>query len=318
MSTAALPRIALVGAGAMGSNHARVIAESDVAELGLVIDIDSARAHALAERFGCPAATEVEAAGSCDAAVVATPTALHLPHARQLLDAGKPLLVEKPVAPALAETEELVAASEREGTPLMCGFVERFSPVVTTVLALLGETPVHIVTLRHSPQTPRSTLTVVLDLLIHDIDLSIRYAGGADVTRVSAATAPERRPVAEVADCILRFASDTVATLSASRASQRKVRSHMIETPEALYDVDLLRQDVTVYRHRSHEARLRDGLSYRAETVVDIPFVRHGGEPLALQLRHFVRLLDGAVDADAERASILPPHRIAAAVAGEV
>lgn len=314
---AALPRIALVGAGAMGSNHARVIAESDVAELGVVIDIDEERARTLGARLGCPAATGIDAASSCDAAVVATPTALHLPHARQLLDSGKPLLVEKPIAPALAETEELVAASQRSGTPLMCGFVERFNPVVTTVLGLLTDTPVHIVTLRHSPQTPRSTLTVVLDLLIHDIDLAIRYAGGASVTRVTAATAPADTHVAEVADCIVRFSPETVATLSASRASQRKVRTHMIETADAMYDVDLLRQDVTVYRHRSHEARLRDGLSYRAETVVDIPFVRHGGEPLALQLRHFVRLLEGAVDVEDERASILPPHRVAAAVEGE-
>ncbi|HYL70511.1 MAG TPA: Gfo/Idh/MocA family oxidoreductase, partial [Candidatus Dormibacteraeota bacterium] len=187
----ALPRIALVGAGAMGSNHARVIAESGVAELGVVIDIDADRARSLGERFGCPTATDVDAASSCDAAVVATPTSLHLPHARQLLDAGKPLLVEKPIAPALAQTRELVRASQSAGTPLMCGFVERFNPVVTTVLSLLDETPVHIVTLRHSPQTPRSTLTVVLDLLIHDIDLAIRYTGGATVTSVVAATAPE-------------------------------------------------------------------------------------------------------------------------------
>ena len=309
----AVPRIALVGAGAMGSNHARVLAESDVAELALIIDIDADRAGALGERLGCPTATDIEAAMDCDAVVVATPTALHLPHARQLIDAGKPLLVEKPLAPHIEQTRELIAASQRSGTPLMCGFVERFNPVITTVLAMLGEAPVHIVTLRHSPQTPRSTLTVVLDLLIHDVDLSIRYAGGAAPVAVVAATAPQGT-VAEVADCIVRFESGTVGTLSASRASQRKVRTHLIETGEALYDVDLLRQDVTVYRHRSHEAVLREGLTYRAETVVDIPFVRHGGEPLALQLRHFARLVNGDVDVDAERASILPAHEVAAAV----
>ncbi|HZU76913.1 MAG TPA: gfo/Idh/MocA family oxidoreductase, partial [Dehalococcoidia bacterium] len=81
---------------------------------------------------------------------------------------------------------------------------------------------------------------------------------------------------------------------------------------DALYEVDLLRQDLTVYHHRAHE--LTAGPTYRAETVMDVPFVRHRGEPLALQLQHFIDLLDGRVDADAERAGILPPHELAARV----
>ena len=309
----AIPRIALIGAGSMGRNHARVLAETDGAELAIVIDIEVERARQLADLYGCAFATDIDAATSCDAAVVATPTALHLPHARELIDFGKPVLVEKPVTPDIEATRAVIAAADRAGTPLMCGFVERFNPVVTTVATMLDHEPLHLVTLRHSPTTPRSTLSVVLDLLIHDIDLVLRYMGGRRVRQVVSATASPGSEVAEVADCILRFETGAVATLSASRASQRKVRTHVIETEDALYDVDLLRQDVTVYQHRSHEA-VRDGLTYRAETVVDIPFVRHGGEPLALQLRHFLRLIAGEVDAEAERASILPAHEVAALV----
>jgi predicted dehydrogenase len=311
---AAIPRIALIGAGSMGSNHARVLAETDEAELAIVIDIEVERARQLADLYGCGFATDIGAAASCDAAVVATPTALHLPHARELIDFGKPVLVEKPVTPNIEATRAVITAADRAGTPLMCGFVERFNPVVTTVATLLDREPVHLVTLRHSPKTPRSTLSVVLDLLIHDIDLVLRYMGGKRVHDVVSATASPNSDVAEVADCILRFETGAVATLSASRASQRKVRTHVIETGNALYDVDLLRQDITVYQHRSHEAVYRDGPTYRAETVVDIPFVRHGGEPLALQLRHFLRLIAGAVDAEAERSSILPAHEVAALV----
>ena len=311
---AAIPRIALIGAGSMGRNHARVLAETGEAELAIVIDIEVERARQLADLYGCGFATDIEAAASCDAAVVATPTALHLPHARELIDFGKPVLVEKPVTPNIEATRAVITAADRAGTPLMCGFVERFNPVVTTVATLLDREPVHLVTLRHSPKTPRSTLSVVLDLLIHDIDLVLRYMGGRRVHDVVSATASPNSDVAEVADCILRFETGAVATLSASRASQRKVRTHVIETGNALYDVDLLRQDVTVYQHRSHEAVYRDGPTYRAETVVDIPFVRHGGEPLALQLRHFLRLIAGEVDAEAERASILPAHEVAALV----
>jgi predicted dehydrogenase len=154
---------------------------------------------------------------------------------------------------------------------------------------------------------------VVLDLLIHEVDLALRYNRGCKPDRVSSALSGGRAgTVTEIADCMLHFESGGVATLSASRASQRKVRTHLIATPTALYDVDLLRQDVTVYRHRSHTY---EGLmSYRAETVVDIPFVRHAGEPLALQLEHFLTLIDGRADAAAERDSILPAHEVAAAV----
>jgi predicted dehydrogenase len=311
---AAIPRIALIGAGSMGSNHARVLAETDAAELAIVIDIEVERARQLADRFGCGFATDIEAAASCDAAVVATPTALHLPHTRELIDLGKPVLVEKPVTPSIETTRAIVTASERAGTPLMCGFVERFNPVVTTVLGMLADVPLHLVAMRHSPKTPSSTLSVALDLLIHDIDLVLRYMGDRPVRQVvSVATSPGT-DMAEVADCILRFETGAVAMMSASRTSQRKVRTHVIETGDALYDVDLLRQDITVYQHRSHEAVYRDGLSYRAETVVDIPFVRHGGEPLGLQLRHFLRLIAGDVDVDLERASILPAHEVAALV----
>jgi predicted dehydrogenase len=310
----ALPRIALIGAGAMGSNHARVIAESGIAELGVIIDTDRPRGTALAEQLGCPFSTELDTARMCDAAVLATPTRLHAEQAASLLELGKPLLVEKPLAPHIDESRALVDNSARRDVPLMCGFVERFNPAVTTVMAMLDEAPVHIVGLRHSPRTPRTTLSVVFDLLIHEIDLVLRYVSSAGTPRVVSSAATTGHDVIEVADCILAFESGCVATLSASRVSQRKVRSQFIETGNALYEVDLLRQDVTVFRHRAQELIGGALPSYRAETVVDIPFVRHGGEPLLLQLRHFLLLIDGTVDCDVERDSILPPHEVAAAV----
>jgi predicted dehydrogenase len=310
-------RIALVGAGAMGANHARVISESDGADLAVIIDTDCERVRPLAERLGCAFSEDLEAAASCDAAVIATPTAFHEGSARVLLELGKPILVEKPVTADLETSRALVACAERRGVPLMCGFVERYNPVVATLRSLLDEEPVHIVGLRHSPATPRSTLSVVFDLLIHEIDLALGYMGGAVPSRVCGATSTAgRAPIMEVADCLLHFPSGAIATLSASRASQRKVRSQFVATPSALYEVDLLRQDLTVYRHRDHKQGVGIGQAagYRAETVVDIPFVRHTGEPLALQFRHFLDLVDGRGDACQERNSILPAHEIAAAI----
>ncbi|HEX6539953.1 MAG TPA: Gfo/Idh/MocA family oxidoreductase, partial [Candidatus Dormibacteraeota bacterium] len=232
--TTARPRLALVGAGAMGGNHARVIAESDVAELAVIVDTDPSRGRGLADRFGCTFSTDLAAATGCDAAVVATPTRTHDEQAAALLDAGLPLLIEKPLAPGIEASRATVCAAARRGLPLMCGFVERFNPAVSTVAALLDERPVHMVSLRHSPATPRTTLSVIFDLLIHDIDLTLRYACPLRLPRVASSVTRAGTDVTEVADCILDFDSTLVASLSSSRASQRKVRSHMIETPSAL------------------------------------------------------------------------------------
>jgi predicted dehydrogenase len=296
----------------MGSNHARVIAESPDAELDVIVDTDAPRAARLAAQYGCRHAADLSAAAGCDAAVVATPTRLHAEQARVLLEMNLPLLVEKPLTPSIGDTRLVVDLAAEAGLPLMCGFVERFNPVVQTVRALLEESPVHIVGLRHSPHTPRTTLSVTLDLLIHEIDCALLYAGGSAPVSVRAvAGGPAHAPVSEVVGCLLGFESGAVATLSASRTSQHKVRWQIVDTATVSYEIDLLRQNVTVYRHRSHE--IADARSYRAETMVDIPFVRHGGEPLALQLRHFVELLDGG-DVDVERSSIVAPHEIAAFV----
>ena len=163
----------------MGANHARVISESDGADLAVIIDTDPERVRPLADRLGCAFAEDLDAAVDCDAVVIATPTAFHESAARALLELGKPILVEKPVTPDLEATRALVACAERRHVPLMCGFVERFNPVVATMRSLLDEEPVHIVGIRHSPETPRSRLSVVFDLLIHEIDLALCYMGSA-------------------------------------------------------------------------------------------------------------------------------------------
>jgi len=307
-------RLALVGVGSMGANHARVIAESDRTDLAVIVDPDHARVAPLAQRVGCEYSRDIEAAARCDAAVIATPTQLHAEQALQLLSQGRPLLVEKPLAATLSESAAIIDAARRLALPLMCGFVERFNPAVTTVLSLLEEDPLHVVGLRHSPMTPRSTLSVVFDLLIHEIDLALRYISGHGVASVCAVTSDAGRgAVTEVSDCVLGFDSGALATLSASRAGQRKVRTHLVSTATALYEIDLLRQDVTVYRHLAHE-QVEGSAMYRAETAVDVPFVRHRGEPLALQLEHFLDLLDGDGDIDVERNGILPAHEVAARV----
>jgi predicted dehydrogenase len=307
-------RLGLVGAGTMGANHARVIGDSPDASLAVVVDPDLTRAAALAGS-DAHATADVQAVFGCDAVVVASPTESHAGIALELLAAGVPLLVEKPLSADLASVHAMVDASKAGDVALMCGFVERFNAAVMTARALLDESPIHILSMRHSPLAPRITTSVVYDLLIHDIDLAVRLSRGEIVASVTGGDwqHPESG-VAEVADCTLRFTNGMVATLSASRRSQRKIRSLLVTTAEQLVEVDLLRQDVTVYRNVG-QSQVGDTPTYRAETVVDIPFVRHAGEPLALQLAHFVALVRGEKDPSEERESILEPHRISARVA---
>lgn len=308
-------KIALVGAGQMAQHHARVIAASDHAQLAVVVDTDLRRAEQLASASWARSSVDMEEALACDAAVIATPTEAHLDVSLPFIEAGKPVLVEKPVAADVDETRRLIEASRSRDVPLMCGFVERFNPVIKAAADYITDAPIHLVSVRHSPAATRIATSVVYDLLIHDIDIAIRFSGGDSPTASAGSTwKPPQGHMTEVADCTMTFSGGGVATLSSSRASQRKIRLLYVSLPKLLIELDLLRQNITLFRHVSHEQVAEEVTTYRSETVIDIPFVRQSGEPLALQFQHFVGLMRGETDPEAERVSILPAHEVAAKI----
>ena len=300
----------------MGANHARVVSESSRASLEVIVDVDGDRAAAMASRYGTRSALDLEAALECDAVILCTPTQIHVPSALAVIEAGVPILVEKPVALDLADVEQICRAAIEGDVALACGFVERFNPVITLARQLLDEPPIHILGMRHSPTDPRNVGSVVHDLLIHDLDLALLLFGGDPIDRVSGGSwsAPGSEGP-EIADCTIRFASGGLATLSASRVGQRKLRSIQVLTSTHLLDLDLLRADVTVYRNvRQEQPEVTVAPTYRAETIVDIPFVRHAGEPLALELEHFLDLCEGRGDRSTEIDRIMASHSLAATV----
>jgi predicted dehydrogenase len=309
-------RLALIGAGSMGNNHARVIAESPRASLDVVIDPDQERARRLASRYGASAESDIERVEGCDAAILAASTEAHVPVGLALLDQGIPILVEKPIAVDVSEVERLCEAAVKREVVLACGFVERFNAVVNQGMNLLDEAPMHIVTMRHSPIFPRIADSVIYDLLIHDIDLAMRFMKGAPVHHATGASwCPPGSDCAEIADCTLQFTNGGLATLSASRVGQRKLRSVQVFTNAMMLDLDLLRADLTVYRNvRQEQPDNALSLTYRAETIIDIPFVRHSAEPLALELDHFLDLVEGKADWLAEVEGLIGPHRVAHSV----
>ncbi|HEY4938256.1 MAG TPA: Gfo/Idh/MocA family oxidoreductase [Actinomycetota bacterium] len=313
-------RLALIGAGRMGAHHARVISQSPGVALDVVIDRDPGRAELVASLAGARHGADADLALGCDAAIVATNAETHWEVAADLLSAGIPLLIEKPLSPSLEEARIIVGTSHSLGVPVTCGFVERFNPVVKTAERLMHDDfgpALHLVGIRHSPPDAngrQAGLSVVHDLLIHDVDLALRLcAGGWTGQAVGGIWTSPWTGTEEIADCTLLLEGGTVATCSASRMSQRKVRSLSVATERAMLELDLLRRTITVYQHVGHLTALGDA-GYRAQTVMDLPFVREAGEPLALQLAHFMALVRGEADPELERASLLAPHEAVALV----
>ncbi|WP_320068627.1 Gfo/Idh/MocA family oxidoreductase [Micromonospora sp. RTGN7] len=306
-------RVALVGTGVMGSLHARVIAQSERCELARVVEPRRSVGLQAAERYGADWAPDVDDLSGIDAVVIAAPTEFHHDLAGQVLAAEKPLLVEKPVCGSLSETEDIVAMSEKRGIPLLCGLLERFNPAVLTALALIDR-PVHLTATRHSPYAPRIRTGVAWDLLVHDVDLAIQAFGGEEPMGVQGTFGhfhPDSLAGAEdVAETVLNFGSGALANVSASRIGQRKVRTLVISEVDRLIEADLLRKDVTIYRHVSSDAATPDGRGYRQQSVIEVPELITNREPLAAQLDHFLDILTGVVDADVERQRILPAHRV--------
>jgi predicted dehydrogenase len=307
-------RIALIGAGLMGSLHARVVSQSPDAELSCVVDPDQIAGAQVADRFRTRWVPKLDDLGPFDAVIVACPTETHFEWARNAIGAGRPVLIEKPLSEDLAESRDLIGEARRHGVPLMCGLLERFNPAVMTAMTIVDE-PMHITSVRHSPYADRIMTGVAYDLLIHDIDLVLRFTNAkptelrSQLGHCHPKSVPDAEDVAEVS---MRFDSGCVASLSASRVSQRKLRMMNIAELDRLVEIDLFRRDVTVYRHVGAELIESVSGGYRQQTVIDIPALTTAGEPLALQLAHFLELARGNVDAQAELASLEAPHRLTA------
>ncbi|QWF80221.1 Gfo/Idh/MocA family protein [Amycolatopsis sp. CA-230715] len=305
-------RIALVGTGSMGSLHARVLSQNDRVSLARVIDPREEAGRAVADRFDTRWSPEIGDLSDVDAVVLASATEVHHQLALEVLGQDKPLLVEKPVCNTLEASEEVVGLAAKKDIPLMCGLLERYNPAVMTARALVNE-PVHLMARRHGPYAPRIKTGVAWDLLVHDVDIAIQFFGGSTPSRVTSGAGyfhPSSVEGAEdTIETVLSFPSG-LATVSASRLGQRKVRSLVVSELDRLIEIDLLRRDVTIYRHVSHDSASPDGLGYRQQTVIEIPELVSAREPLATQLDRFVDLLEGKVDAAEERDSIIPSHRV--------
>ncbi len=246
--------VAVVGVGVFGRNHARVYKELEQQGEGVhllgVVDSDVTRADAVAREFGCKAFGSVEQMltthSEVQAATVAVPTVHHLAVARQLMKAGVDVLIEKPLAATLAEADELVALAAANKRIAQVGHLERFNPAVRATLPLLTQ-PMFFEVHRLSVFTPRSLdVDVVLDLMIHDLDIVLAFANSA-VKEVRAVGLPILSGKVDIANVRLELESGCIANFTASRVSTERVRKLRFFQPRQYVSIDYGRQEVLVF-----------------------------------------------------------------------
>lgn len=282
-----MPSVAIVGAGIMGANHARVARTIPDLTLTAVCDPDLARAAAVAGPAGAHPTSDLdEAISGADAVILATPSQTHAHLGEHILKSGRDLLVEKPMATSVEDAQSLVDAAAANDRVLMVGHVERFNPVVAELLELVHD-PVSIEIIRVGPFSSRVLGDVVLDLMIHDVDLA-RAIVGDEVVGYSAMGREVRTNDPDYAVALLRFADGVLANITASRVSQNKIRRITLAQRENCVVADLLRQHIEVHRIEHSEYLSEGGVRYRQSGLVEIPFLGQHGEPLRHELCHFL------------------------------
>ena len=244
----------MVGVGAFGRNHARIYhqlaQQGEAVRLVGVVDPDVARADAIAAEFGCRGFGSVEQLvtthSEVQAASVAVPTLLHLETARALMQAGVDVLVEKPLAPSLAEADELLRLAQSLHRVGQVGHLERFNPAVRATAPLITQ-PMFFEVHRLSVFTPRSLdVDVILDLMIHDLDI-VLWLVKSPVKEIRAVGLPILSGKADIANVRLEFESGCVANFTASRVSTERVRKLRLFQPRQYVSLDYSRQEVLVF-----------------------------------------------------------------------
>jgi predicted dehydrogenase len=269
-------RIAVVGAGAFGRNHLRVIHQSQDADLAGILDIDPKRAAEAAAPYGCPVFQSLEElAAKADAAIVATPTVTHAQVGSRLIELGLDVLVEKPIAQDPAAARSLLEAAARCGKILQVGHLERFNPAVIALESVVGH-PLFFEVHRLSEFSPRSLdVDVVLDLMIHDIDIILSLMR-RQPEEIRAAGISILSSKVDIANVRLQFPGGCIANLTASRVSTERVRKLRLFQPHEYISLDYSRQDAIRFR-------------VKPPMAIDFaPLPVKKDEPLRLELAGFV------------------------------
>lgn len=276
--------VGVIGVGSMGTHHARVLSELPNTTLVGVADTDPGRASEIANKHGTEHVARHALIESADAVTIAVPTNAHFETAVECLQSDTHVLVEKPFVSEIDHGTTLASLADRRGLILQVGHIERFNPAVQALIDLIDiEDIVAIRTDRLGPPVQRGGADdVVMDLMIHDIDILLHLLGQSPIT-VRGVNRGD-----SYASVLMEFASGSVATLTASRITQRKIRTLEVTTLDRHFVMDFIDQSIRIHR-RSRPSYLQDDteMRYRHESIIEQPLIE-SAEPLRLELESFV------------------------------
>lgn len=290
-------RVGVIGTGSLGYHHVRILRDLKHVAFKGFFEANAERATTVASELGVRAHPTLDTLlDEVDAVSIVVPTSRHHEVAMQALAKGKHLLIEKPITVTLAEADELLALAAKQRVLVQIGHIERFNRAIRAALPYVDQ-PLFIDSDRLAPFNPRgSDVAVVLDLMIHDIDLVLTLIG-APVREVSAAGLPVLTPSIDIADARITFETGAVATITSSRVSKERMRKLRIFQRNGYLSLDLAAGTGEMYRLRGDVdlatlARQAQPLEAFVERVaIEAP----EGEPLRLELESFVSALRGEV-----------------------
>jgi predicted dehydrogenase len=296
MTATADTRIGVIGAGALGYHHIRILRDLPGAKLVGFHEARADRAAAVSTELGVRAYDSLERLlEEIDAATIVVPTPAHFVVAKAALRRGTHLLIEKPIAATLAEADELLLTAKRAGAVIQTGHVERFNRAIRAALPYV-EKARFIESDRLAPFNPRgSDVAVVLDLMIHDIDL-VRTLVGTHVKDVSAVGVQVLTPFVDIANARLRFDDGAVANITASRVSRERMRKLRIFQESGYISLDLGAGEGEFFRLRRDVdfAELAKGAQAIEAFVERVPLSAPEGEPLRLEFESFLAAVRGS------------------------
>ncbi len=288
-------KVGVIGIGNMGWHHARVLSLLKDAELIGVADPDSQRGNLAVEQFNCKwFESYKDLLKEVEAVCIAVPTLLHHKVGLECLKANTHVLIEKPIAANQDEASDLIKASNKANRILQVGHIERFNPAfreLTKVVA--NEKVVVLEARRHSPHGDRANdVSVVLDLMIHDLDLILELAN-SNVIRIAAVGGCSSKGPIDYVNATLGFSNGVIASLTASKMSHRKIRSLSAHCKQSLIETDFLNHTLHIHR-RAHEWYSADHgeLLYRNDGFIE-EVSTTSIEPLYAELEHFLQCVRG-------------------------
>ncbi|MEI0487026.1 Gfo/Idh/MocA family oxidoreductase [Brachyspira intermedia] len=286
--------ISIIGVGRMGQFHLNVVSQINQINLSGIYDADENHLNEISQKHNIRKFNSLdEAIDNADAVIIASPTMYHFEIAKKAVEKGKHVLVEKPMTETYTQALELEEIVKQKNVILQVGHVERFNGAVQELHHII-EKPYLIEARRLAPFTPRITdVGVVFDIMIHDLDI-VTSLVKKPIIRFSASGKRIRTKNEDIASALLEFEDSTIATISASRVTQEKIRTLAISTEEAYFILDYATQDITIHRQAASQSNIKTsvGINYKQESIIERVFI-HRDNPLKLEDEHFANCILG-------------------------